>query len=184
MKQNLEIEFKTFITKEKYIELINKFQLEGTIKSQTNHYFDTENLDLSNKKIVLRIRQKSNKYKLTSKESGNYGDLETHIELSQSQVDEMLRNGFNAKIINIPHMVHKICELTTHRTSIPYKSGEIFFDKSSYYGVKDYEIEFESESFDQGKIDFEEFLKENNISFLKSLRKSARAYAQVKKQVI
>lgn len=181
MKQNLEIEFKTFITKEKYKELLNEFGLENEIFAQTNHYFDTSNMDISNNKTVLRIRQKGNIYKLTSKVSNGDGDLESHVDLSVAQADEMLRNGFDGNIINLPYTVHKICELTTHRAKIDYKCGTLFFDKSSYYGTIDFEIEFEVDDIVEGEKVFKEFLQEYNIPYLKSIRKSFRAYEQLKK---
>lgn len=180
MKHNLEIEFKSFITKEKYEELLQTFQLENNVFVQTNHYFDTSNLDLSDEKIVLRIRQKGTNYKLTSKSHSDQGAFETHILLNELQANDMLRDGFDANMININYTVHKISELSTHRVSTSYKNGIIFFDKSVYYGKIDYEIEYEADSMEQGQKDFEQFLKEFNIPFVKSISKSNRAYAKLK----
>lgn len=182
MKTNIEIEFKTFITKEKYEELLKLFDLENNIFTQTNFYFDTENLDLVDEKIVLRIRQKGDFYKLTSKSHSENGAFETHLILDKEEALDMLKNGFDANIINIDKTVHKVSELTTHRVSTPYKDGIIFFDMSTYYGHTDYEIEYEVDSFEQGQIDFQSFLNEYNITFVPSLRKSYRAYMQLKKQ--
>lgn len=64
---NKEIEFKTFITKEKYDQLIREFNLENNVFAQTNYYFDTEDTKLMKECTVLRIRQKGNGYKLTKK---------------------------------------------------------------------------------------------------------------------
>ena len=63
MTVNKEIEFKTFITKEKNEELLKYFNLENNIFSQTNYYFDTEDNKLMSEKTVLRIRQKGCSYK-------------------------------------------------------------------------------------------------------------------------
>ncbi len=182
MRHNLEIEFKTFITKEKYEELLNIFNLENNVFLQTNHYFDTANLDLVDKKVVLRIRQKQNNYKLTSKSHSDQGAFETHMLLEERNALDMLANGFDASMINLPHFVRKVSELSTHRVSTAYKNGIIFFDKSVYYGKTDYEIEYEADSFEQGQKDFESFLKEYNIPFVTSIRKSTRAYEQLQKQ--
>ncbi|MBN3491183.1 CYTH domain-containing protein [Acholeplasma equirhinis] len=63
---NVEIEFKTQINKEKYDELIQAFDLENNVFKQTNYYFDTKDLELNHKSMVLRIRQKrENSFKLT-----------------------------------------------------------------------------------------------------------------------
>lgn len=181
MKHNLEIEFKSSITKEKYEELLKTFELDNNVFVQTNHYFDTPNLDLVDKEIVLRIRQKNHNYKLTSKSHSSEGAHETHIVLSEIDANNMLRDGFDANMINIPHFVHKISELSTHRVSTSYKNGVIFFDKSVYYGKTDYEIEYEADTMEQGKIDFESFLLEYNIEHVSSERKSFRAYEQLTK---
>ncbi len=182
MKHNLEIEFKTFITEEKYIELLKTFELENNVFVQTNHYFDTKDLDLDKNKIVLRIRQKGDNYKLTSKSHSEEGAFETHILLSKDDANNMLINGFDANMININHDVVKVCELSTHRVSTSYKNGVIFFDKSVYYGHVDYEIEFEADSIEKGQKEFKSFLEEYNVEFVESIRKSNRAYAQFKKQ--
>ncbi len=182
MTSNKEIEFKTLITKEKYEELLKKFNLENNVFSQTNFYFDTENTDLREMKTVLRIRQKGENYKLTSKCHEDGAALETHMLLTKNQALDMLKNGFNAKIINLPKLdVKNIAQLTTHRVSTVYKDGVVFFDYSEYYGHVDYEVEYEVDSIEQGKIDFESFLHEYNIEFSKSTRKSERAYSCINK---
>ena len=103
MRNSIEIEFKTKLSQEKYEELLQKLELNDKIFPQTNFYFDTINGDLERQKIVLRIRKKE-KYKLTSKMT-NPNDLdstlETHLELTDSEAIDMLKNGFNASIINL-----------------------------------------------------------------------------------
>lgn len=176
MNTNKEIEFKTFITKEQYDSLINEFGLDNNIFMQTNHYFDTEDTKLMNEKTVLRIRQKGSNYKLTKKTRANVGADETHILLTKEKADEMLANGFNAEIIEIPYYVKKVAELSTFRASAPYKNGTIFFDKSVYYDNVDYEIEYEVDDVKEGQIDFKDFLKSHNITYNESIRKSKRAF--------
>ncbi len=180
MKHNLEIEFKTFITKEIYEDLLQKFELENNVFKQTNFYFDSKDLELEKQKIVLRIRQKQNNYKLTSKVHTDGGAEETHLLLNEDSAQTMLKDGFDASIINLNHFVSNICELSTYRVSTTYKNGVIFFDKSVYYGKTDYEIEYEADSLEQGQIDFESFLEEYNIPYVKSIRKSQRAYESYK----
>ena len=176
IKRNLEIEFKTQITKEMYDYLVKKFNLEGNVFAQTNHYFDTPNLDLINQKLVLRIREKGDNYKLTSKSHSEKGAWETHIFLTYDEAKKMLDEGFNASIIQLDYDVKKVAELTTYRVTTAYRNGKIFFDKSVYYGNTDYEIEYEADSIEQGKKDFAQFLKENNIPYIPSISKSKRAY--------
>lgn len=175
MKTSLEIEFKTFITEEKYNELLNKLCQNDNILIQTNHYFDDDNETIQSQKKVLRIRQKGNQYKLTKKSKSNDGNVENHIYLTEDEALKMLKNGFDASIINEPIFVHKIAELTTYRTKFPYKSGNVFLDKSIYNNKIDYELEYEASSKELGKAEFEEILKEYGITFNPSYSKFKRA---------
>jgi uncharacterized protein YjbK len=173
---NKEIEFKTLINEDQYNSLIAEFGLDNNIFEQTNHYFDTSDLKLLNEQTVLRIRQKGNNYKLTKKTRAFVGADEAHILISKEKASEMLQNGFNADIIGIPYDVKKIAELTTFRSSTPYKDGTLFFDKSVYYGHVDYEIEYEVDNVAEGKKIFNEFLTSHNIEYKESIRKSKRAF--------
>lgn len=173
---NKEIEFKTLINEDQYHALIAEFGLDNNIFAQTNHYFDTDDLKLLNEQTVLRIRQKGSNYKLTKKTRAFVGADEAHILISKDKADEMLKNGFNADIIGIPYDVKKIAELTTYRTSTPYKDGTLFFDKSEYYGHVDYEIEYEVDNVAEGKKIFNDFLKSHDIEYKESIRKSKRAF--------
>ncbi|MBQ9124064.1 MAG: CYTH domain-containing protein [Acholeplasmatales bacterium] len=173
---NKEIEFKTFISEDDYVNLLKEFELENNIFAQTNFYFDTEDTKLMAEKTVLRIRQKGNNFKLTKKTRAEVGADETHILLAKDKALELLANGFDAKIIELPYFVTKIAELTTYRASVPYKNGTLFLDKSVYYGHVDYEIEYEVDDVKQGTKDFNTFLDTYHIKFKESIRKSKRAY--------
>ena len=65
MEKNIEIEFKTLLTKEQYEQMKQLFT-EITPYSQINHYFDTNNQDLYRKREMLRVRFKNNKYDKSS----------------------------------------------------------------------------------------------------------------------
>ncbi len=98
MTKNIEIEFKTGLTEEKYRELLAKFKLENNIFKQVNHYFDTDDYTLNQQKIVLRIRQKSDThYKVTLKSQSEQGAFESHVLLHPDQAKDMIENGFNTK---------------------------------------------------------------------------------------
>ncbi len=176
MTNNKEIEFKTFITEEKYNELLKEFELENNIFPQTNYYFDTLDTTLMNEMTVLRIRQKGNNYKLTKKTRASVGADETHILISKEQALDWLKNGLDASIIGLPYFVKNIAELTTYRASTPYKNGTLFLDKSEYYNHVDYEIEYEVDDVKEGLNDFKQFLESHNIPYVESIRKSKRAY--------
>ncbi|MDE5565490.1 MAG: CYTH domain-containing protein [Anaeroplasmataceae bacterium] len=176
MIKNKEIEFKTFISKEKYEELLNEFDLTNNIFAQTNFYFDTEDTHLLKESTVLRIRQKGSSYKLTKKTRAAVGADETHLLISKEKALDMIQNGFDASIIGLPYFVKNIANLTTYRASGPYKDGTIFFDRSEYYNHVDYEIEYEVDEVKQGMKDFNEFLESHHIEYVESIRKSKRAF--------
>ena len=176
MYTSLEIEFKTAINKREYEKLIELFELQDKIFTQTNYYFDTHDYSLIKKNIILRIREKSYNIKLTSKTPQEIGTLERHIVLEKDEAYKMIKNGFNANIIGINENVINVATLTTQRATTSYKGGKLFFDKNTYYETTDYEIEFECDNEEQGKELFLEFLKEHNITFTKMESKSKRAY--------
>lgn len=176
MYTSLEIEIKSQITEDEYSKILKKYNLEGTTFIQTNYYFDTPNHELINKHIVLRIREKEKNIKLTSKSPLEVGTLEKHIILTKDEAYKMIECGFDANIIGLDCVVSNIAKLQTERTTMPYKSGKLFFDKNTYYDTVDYEIEYESDDEDQGKKDFFLFLTENNLTFNEIVSKTKRAY--------
>lgn len=176
MYTSLEIEFKSALTKEEYELLIQTYNLENKSFIQTNFYFDTNNYDLLNNKIILRIREKDYNIKLTSKIKQEIGTLERHIILDKEKAYEMIKNGFDANIIGIDYNVVNIAKLQTERVKFPYKNGIIFLDKNTYYDTVDYEVEFEAEDIELGKKEFNEFLNEHNLKFQKLESKGKRAY--------
>lgn len=181
MKTSTEIEFKTFISKEVYESLLEKYKQKDNILVQTNHYFDSKNEDLEKQKKVLRIRQKGSQYKLTKKSPGNGCNIENHVFLTSEQAKDMLKNGFDASIIDEKINVKLVGALTTHRSKMPYKSGYLFFDKSSYNGITDYEIEYEAPEEEKGKKEFAEFLESNHIEYKRSYSKFKRCMETRKK---
>ena len=94
MQKHLEIEFKTYISKEQNENLLEKFNLNDKVFKQTNYYFDDSNFSLLKDKIVLRIRKKE-QYKLTKKEKGESGNNESSLYLTDTQAKNMIKQGFD-----------------------------------------------------------------------------------------
>jgi len=180
IKKHLEIEFKTFISKNEYERMLKLFNLEDKVFEQTNYYFDTNDYKLINNKIVLRIRKKE-QYKLTKKEKSDNANMESSRYLTDEEAKDMIKNGFDASIIGINNYVKNICSLTTFRAKTPYKNGTLFFDKSVYNGITDYEIEFEADDIENGQKEFDKFLNENSIERKVPVSKSKRAFNTLKK---
>ncbi|VEU81172.1 CYTH domain-containing protein [Haploplasma axanthum] len=176
-KSNVEIEFKTAVSKEKYQEMLKLFELEENVFKQTNYYFDTDNLDLNNDHVVLRIRQNGDRYKVTLKRQSENSAFENHVILRKDQALKMIKDGFNTKDFydNVDYKVKFKAALDNYRVSTPHEDGTLFFDRCDYRGITDYEIEYEVNNFEQGKQIFENFLNDHNIEFVKTKRKSERA---------
>ena len=181
MNKHLEIEYKSFISEKSYNNLMNYLNLKDKIFIQTNYYFDTINKDLFNNKIVLRIRNKENQYKLTKKSPSNNANLEESIYLNENEALSMIKNGFDASLVNINLFVKNICTLKTYRAKIEYKDGILFLDKSEYNGIIDYEIEYEANNIDFNESHFKEILKELKIDYKKSYSKYKRCIESLKK---
>lgn len=178
MNQNHEIEFKTIISEENYHSLINKFILTDNIFLQTNHYFDTSDLKLSKHAIVLRIRQKGDRFfKLTLKSQQEDNAFESHILLTPEQAKEMIHNGFQTKAFftDLDERVTFVASIDNYRASMPYQQGVMFIDRCEYCGTVDYELEYEVTNYEEGYHQFHLFLEQHVIKKVSTRRKSDRA---------
>jgi uncharacterized protein YjbK len=179
MIKNIEIEFKSAITEEKYLELLKQFDLENNIFKQINYYFDTDDYTFNQKQIVLRIRQKGDsRFKVTLKSQSDEGAYENHVFLQKDQALDMIENGFNTGDFfeDMNEFVTYKVNLENFRVSTPYEGGTLFLDRCDYCNVTDYEIEYEASHYDEGKKIFENFLKAHNIEIKPTKRKSERAF--------
>lgn len=189
MAKQLEIEFKTLLTKEEYQKLIERFSnYKGNY--QTNYYFDTPCFTLKATDIGLRVRVRDS-YELTLKRRKHYSIIETNKIISKEIFEEFLENGIvpdeeirneiagiigNQKLVNF-------MSLTTYRVNVPYKNGLLAIDKCEYLGEVDYELEYEATSYEQGKREFVEIVNEFGVKYKKSEAKIKRAYAALRKKI-
>lgn len=180
MNHNTEREFKTVISKEQYQAIIAHYRLEDNVFLQTNHYFDTSDLALSSQDIVLRIRQKGDRfYKVTLKKQHVDEAFESHILLNKPQAEEMIEKGFktNAFFNELDYQVHYMTSIDNYRASLPYLNGIMYIDRCVYCGTDDFELEYEVSDEIEGYHSFIKFLDTFQISFKKIRRKSDRAFS-------
>lgn len=182
MRLEKEIEFKTEINKQQYKTLMSKYNLENHIYKLTNYYFETADKSLIKDKEIIRIRVKNdNDYNLTLKKHQRDGALENHLTLTETDALLMIVNGFNLKsFFNRDVNVYPYGKLTTYRASRPYKDGELFLDKIDYYGNIKYEIEYEARYHGIGHRTFLNFLKDNKIKPIPTIKKSSRVFNYLK----
>lgn len=181
MKQ-LEIEYKTLLSTQEFARLTQKFA-ETPLFSQTNYYFDTPEMSLRKAKLALRIRTLNDRAELTLKIPQDVGNLEHNLDLSLAEALDITEHqklplnevtqiiadqGFDLKHIK------NIGQLTTHRRESLLPIGLLAIDENHYAGKIDYEVELEVSSAEKGQEDFNNFLRQEQITFKYAKSKVAR----------
>ncbi len=191
MSKELEIEFKTLLTKEEYVKLCSKFQ-DCKRNLQINYYFDTSRFTLKASDIGLRVRMlDKDRYVITLKKKKGYALQEINETISKEIFDEFLSTG----IVPIEEIAKELedvikgqilknyMSLSTYRIGFPYKKGYLAIDKCKYVDTIDYELEYEATSYEAGKREFVEIVREFGIVYKKSQPKIKRAYDALRKQI-
>ncbi|MGT2911825.1 CYTH domain-containing protein [Streptococcus cameli] len=183
----LEIEYKTLLTKSEYKRL-KEFFSGHALFQQTNYYIDTPEFELKKNRLSLRIRTLMDRAELTLKKPLDVGNIEYNQEISLEQANQLIQkfelpNGEIKKIIqdtDIPFETLSIWGyLTTNRIEINDGLGLFALDENHYNGITDYELEIEVQNPDEGKIAFDYFLKKQSIKFKYASSKVARAAASL-----
>ena len=177
MSTNLEIEFKSDITKEEYESLISKFDAKK-IYRQTNYYIDSDSLIIRVKKCGLRIRETNGDFELTLKVPALEGKLEINQQISNKMFENLAsRDDFPEGEVKLfleeklevkSSDLHILGKLVTDRLDVRYKTSLISIDKSKYNGFTDYEVEAEDESLDAAQNNLLKFLNQNDVKYKKS----------------
>jgi len=145
--KNIEVEIRSFISEEKYQELLDYFKKEGEFlgeENQETHYFDT--------KEDLRIQKNDNYSKIWMKKGELHDDHreETEIKFDTDQFGELeklfLGLGFGVEI-----------KWFRKRNNFKWKDVDVMIDWTKGYG---YIIELEKMSTEEEKDKTLEFLKE------------------------
>ena len=189
MSQNIEKEFKNLLNKEEYGALIVAFDLDETEPTkQTNIYFDTPDFKLKGLNSGLRIRMYEDKGEITLKTPIQENEkLETNDDLTLDEAKTLVEAHLMKATGNVadklkglgiaPGDLVIIGQLSTIRYDFPGDKGTFFLDKSFYQDQMDYELEFESESLDEGALIFQNFLKLHDIKVRKAKQKIERMLA-------
>ena len=189
MSQNIEKEFKNLLNKEEYEALIVAFDLDETEPTkQTNIYFDTPDFKLKGLNSGLRIRMYEDKGEITLKTPIQENEkLETNDDLTLDEAKTLVEAHLMKATGNVadklkglgiaPGDLVIIGQLSTIRYDFPGDKGTFFLDKSFYQDQMDYELEFESESLEEGALIFQNFLKLHDIKVRKAKQKIERMLA-------
>ncbi len=153
---NIEYEARAMISESQYHAILRDLPVNVNKTTNTNNYFDYEDLFLTNHHMVLRTRNiNENKYELTLKIKGKDGDIEHNLLLDykdyvsinenilipNSEIkDKLLENNIELKRLK------KITTLVTERIEFKLDKALIVIDKNSYNNKIDYNVEVESDS--------------------------------------
>ncbi|MGV3087580.1 CYTH domain-containing protein [Streptococcus suis] len=188
MKNHLEIEYKTLLTKSEYLRLLPDFADVKPVM-QTNHYIDTPDLDMKSNRFSLRIRTFEDMAELTLKIPQEIGNQEYNQDLDIDTARKLLTNfqlpkGQITDIISATGVpLDNLAvwgSLTTKRYEKETSIGLMALDENDYAGIHDYELEVEVADAEEGKILFDDYLKKQSIQFKYASSKVARTAAQIK----
>lgn len=133
----LEYEKKIMLSADEYTAISAAFCRGIVPKTQTNYYFDNDELSMNQKGITYRIRAKDGKYTATIKShNAQHPDCSVEVDLvEKTKFDPQIFGEFG---------VHYQGELVTERL-ILYKDSacEMVLDRNVYLGYTDFELEVE-----------------------------------------
>src|SRR5690606_18502703 len=176
MNQKVEIEFKNMLTSEEFQNVISYFKIkEQDFKKQENFYFDTSSFILAKHSSALRIRSKNDSYELTLKQPHPDGMLESNLSLTKNEAKAFIdkrqlpdsakyMRELLASLKVKPSDLKLLGSLTTSRCEIDYKDGLLSIDHNFYLGKEDYELEYEANDKQTGKMIFSQLLEELHIT--------------------
>lgn len=187
----LEFEVRTIISEKDYLSLLDKYSKlypNHHITDQTNIYFDSKALTLFTANEVLRMRIYKDKrpskftYKFDRKDGNGaeeiFQKLTIEEELSLISRKNVIPNGpvKEALLIKGIDSIRYVGEIRTYRFEVFNKDYTIVLDKNEYQGIKDYNLEIESDSNQKSEEVLKEILKESNIEYkVDKTTKSKRA---------
>ena len=133
----LEYEKKIMLTEAEYNAIIIILCKCASVVTQTNYYFDTDDLSMSKMGITCRIREKDGIFKATIKSHDT-----KHPDCSVEE-DLVEKTEFDPNIFNTLGLRYH-GELVTDRIVMHKDSYcEIVVDRNTYLGATDFELEIE-----------------------------------------
>lgn len=186
LEKEIEIEFKVILTEEKFylLEKVLAFPKEPII--QTNHYFDTEEFYLRDKRCSVRLREIGGEYTFTLKRAKENHVLESNKKLNHQDAQDFFRGnylpieGIEKALQSVGISGHDLVyygALKTERKQFSEGKVIFFLDKSFYHGLIDYELEIEAPTYEQGLKVFQEIIKKYSITSSRPITKIERFFS-------
>lgn len=152
---NIEIEAKVLLNKRDYEKLIKQLPFNEEVKVQKNYYLDSEDRVLKKYGIIVRLRQREDRNKLTLKAPLSEGLLDKSQMLTDKDATALIKSnlfprGDISDFLDILHIdpakLKILAELTTERREAAYGTSSINISKNTYMDKVDYELECDSDS--------------------------------------
>ncbi|MEI5995158.1 CYTH domain-containing protein [Candidatus Enterococcus mansonii] len=193
MSENLEIEFKTLLSKKEFSHTVDYFQLnENHFFTQVNHYFDSDDFQLKKRKIGLRVRILPNNAEITLKIPEKVGLLEINDALSFEEAQTIVQSAtfpdhgnVYKKLLTLginKDDLRLIGSLTTKRAEKKLPQGLLALDESWYNEQHDFELELEVDDAAVGRKNFLSLLNTLNLKECPSPNKIQRMMLSSKKK--
>lgn len=173
MNRQLEIEYKTLVTREQFHRLMDFFPFNAS-KKQKNTYFDTKDSQLQKQHWMVRIREVGQTFIFTAKFPVELGHDEVEFELTSFDIDDS-RILALLEHHQITGKLYPIGTTTTIRSMYCDSFGCWCLDQTFFDNTMDFEIEYELHAgiFD-AKKHYLETLLSLDIEFSKAKSKFAR----------
>ena len=152
---NIEIEAKELLSKKDYERLLANIPFNPQVKVQENYFLDSEDRELKKYGMLVRLRRREGRNKLTMKAPLSEGLLDKSQMLTDEETTALLENNIfpRGDILDFLEILHidsarfqVLAELTTERYEGIYEGFEINISKNIYSGTVDYELECDSDS--------------------------------------
>ena len=152
---NIEIEAKVLLSKKDYERLLANIPFNPQVKIQENYFLDSEDRELKKYGMLVRLRRREGRNKLTMKAPLSEGLLDKSQMLTDEETNALLENNIfpRGDILDFLEILHidsarfqVLAELTTERYEGIYEGFEINISKNIYSGTVDYELECDSDS--------------------------------------
>lgn len=159
MKQEVELELKTLVTKEQFEKLVSFYQPLTFIR-QHNYYYVTN--DIKHYGFRIRLRAGEQLFTLKQKKHGQTMEYEK-VFVGELQNDPEIVALLAQFQIFPPY--HLFGELITERAVVETDWAELCFDINHYNGQIDYELEYEVKQPHDYQTVFFELLKKADILY-------------------
>ena len=152
---NIEIEAKVLLSKKDYERLLANIPFNPQVTVQENYFLDSEDRELKKYGMLVRLRRREGRNKLTMKAPLSEGLLDKSQMLTDEETNALLENNIfpRGDILDFLEILHidsarfqVLAELTTERYEGIYEGFEINISKNIYSGTVDYELECDSDS--------------------------------------